>query len=261
MPVPNRGTERSESQVDRSFVRWKRKKPVAIVILVVAILISLGNVTGAIQKIWDVFGQILEPSLTVSVDPVIPQPWYYYVYEFPPRPEHTPIPMWLMVDVTVHNRSNHSIWISNYSVSARTRTGWTQLDLPPSPIGNKDLVFLDAGELQAVNPGCTFDYKALRAPIPSDSYVFGRMFFASRVKDTIKALRFEFTGKNGERYRWEVNHVLTAEFGGGPLPPSAHSGTTGPEGCSFEKGLPLPPWLDAYRRQTQQFTIFRGWLH
>ena len=121
------------------FEMLKRNKLVAILVsagvIVFAVVTFFGNVAGIGDFAGKVIAYFSEP-LKVSVDAgVLIEPWHHLITPYPPAPGQKPIPMWVSFRTTV--TSNTNLWISGYSMSAKTKHGWVKLEQPRIPLGER----------------------------------------------------------------------------------------------------------------------------
>jgi hypothetical protein len=255
--------ERSESPprtlVDEWLARLKNYKFTAPLVIVVILVIAFSTLTNAIRDTRRFVSEFSEP-LRVQISPLIPEPWLNLVLPNPPGVTKLPVPMWLMFYVTVHNRpSSSNIWISSYSVSAKTKNGWMLLTPPRIPLGKKTLFFMWPGNMQSLKAECIFDYNASKAPLTSDGYLSGWMFFESRITDQIKELEFEFRDRDGNLHRREVD-ALTGYFGAGEPPFGFTKNLEAPALELEQDNGPLPPEFESYQREMRYHISTFPWL-
>jgi hypothetical protein len=246
--------------VDRWLAGLKNNKITASVVLAVIIIIGFSRFTNAIRDTRRFASEFSEP-LRVQISPLIPEPWLNLVLPNSPGVTQLPIPMWLMFYVTIHNAPDSSnIWISSYSVSAKTKNGWMLLTSPRIPLGKRTLFFMWPGNMQSLKAECMFDYNASKTPITSDGYLSGWMFFESRVTDQIKELAFEFRDKDGNLHRREVD-AFTGYFGAGVgVPPPGFKSLEAPALDLEQDNGPLPPEFESYQREMRYYISFFPWL-
>ncbi len=239
------------TRLDRWIAALRNNKLIAVSIILVLVIINLSRLIDAAENIWR-FGTEFSEPLKVQVTPgVIIEPWFHLIVPYPPNPGQRPIPMWIAFRVTIHNVSKSNIWISTYSVSAKTEHGWGKLTLPSVPLGRNTLFFIASLELQAIKPEGMFDYNVRGVPIGPDNYASGWMFSESMVSEPIVMLKFEFVDRDGNTYTREVK-TITASFqsGASSSKPSPNtSATLDFPGLTLETGPPLTPELEQYRKE------------
>jgi hypothetical protein len=237
----------------QSVLTKGKKHPLVVLLIVLGgAVIYAAQVTDAAWRISRFLAEYSE-KLQVGVRPgIILEPWFHLIIPFPPNPGQRPIPMWVAFYVTVHNTDSRSMWLSNYSVSAKTKRGWTELSQSRVPLG-KDTLFCFFGlQQQALKPEWIFDYNVRGKPIAPDGYASGWMFSGSLMVDPITKLKFKFVDRNGIVHTREVKTV-TASFSltnkHDSTPPVAISAALDSFGFDLEPGPPLTPELEQYRKE------------
>jgi hypothetical protein len=241
------------TQLDRWISNLRNNKPIALLIILALVVIYASRLIDAGEDIWR-FGMEFSEPLKVRVAPgVIVEPWFHLIVPYPPNPGQRPIPMWVTFHVTVHNRSKSNLWISQYSVSAKTENGWQVLTQPRVQLG-KDTLFCLWGGLQALKPEFEFDYNVRGKPIAPDAYASGWMFSESLVTEPIILLRFDFLDRDGNVHTREVRTVTASiERPSSGLPPNVDA-YMDPFGFGLESGPPLTPELEQYRQEMNMLT-------
>jgi hypothetical protein len=266
--VPRHGTTKSvqspggkgdgKGRADRWIDRLKNTKLVAPLIVIGFIIGQIVPVVNTIQGIERLIRESSEPLKIQSPIIALHEPWFYLIS---PNPGQTPVPMWLMFYVTLHNTDSQSIWISNSFVTARTRDKWIQLTPPRQSIDKNTLFFLPSGALKALKPEDTLSYKTANDPIPPDGYQSGWMFFESRT-DCICRLEFEFHDKDGRIHRRQVI-AANGSFKGESVQTGCASKavvvSADAQRFAFEDNSPpLSPELRAYMREMYPYiSIFQ----